>query len=285
MKLAVSSYSFGGYAAPDRLGFKGIMDKALEMGFEGIEIVENEYTSDTNVIGEIKEYSKSIGLPIIAFAAGADFTKNDCTSLSEEIERVCGLVDIAAKLGVKKMRHDVSYGMFSEGSDYSFDSVLEVMAEGCRAVAEYAKSLGVLTMFENHGYFVQDSGRVEKLIRAVDHENFGYLIDLGNFMCADESPIEAVGKLAKYATHAHAKDFNLVIGAEGCDGGGWFPTRSGNRLRGAVIGEGDANCEATVKLLMDADYDDYITIEYEGVEDNLEGVRRGLENLKRFTRK
>ena len=32
-------------------------------------------------------------------------------------------------------------------------------------------------MVENHGYFAQDSDRVEKLINAVDHPNFGLLLD------------------------------------------------------------------------------------------------------------
>ena len=38
MKTCVSSYSFGGYV--DRLGILGVIDKAAEMGFDGIEFSE-----------------------------------------------------------------------------------------------------------------------------------------------------------------------------------------------------------------------------------------------------
>ena len=44
-----------------------------------------------------------------------------------------------------------------------FDTVLPRLAEGVRRITEYAAEKGVRTMVENHGRFVQDSDRVEKL--------------------------------------------------------------------------------------------------------------------------
>lgn len=282
MKISVSSYSFGSYADRSRLGITGIMDKALEMGFEGIELVECPDTEDIEAVKKIRAHSEKIGLPIIAFDVGADFTKNNCTSIDEETERVKRLVDIAAVLGAPMMRHDVSYGNSCGKYGIGFDDVLPAMVKACRAVADYAEKRGVVTMFENHGFFIQDAVRVEKLINSVAHPNFGYLIDLGNFMCADENPNKAVGSLAKYALHAHAKDFHFKSGEFDYPGEGWFPTRSGNYLRGAIIGHGDAGCARSVRMLKSNGYDGYITIEFEGIEDNLTGIRLGLENLKKY---
>lgn len=53
-------------------------------------------------------------------------------------------------------------------------------------MTEYAEQKGVKTCIENHGFFAQDAERVEKLINAVGHPNFGALVDIGNFACADE---------------------------------------------------------------------------------------------------
>lgn len=282
MKISVSTYSFGSYADKSKLGITGVMDKALEMGFEGIELVECEELYDPATIKEIKDHSEAIGIPIVALDVGADFTKDNCASLDSEIERVKKLVDIAAMLGAPKMRHDVAYGNMTGRYGISFDDVLPTIVKGCRAVADYAEKCGVMTMFENHGIFIQDSNRVEKLINAVAHPNFGYLIDLGNFMCADENPNHAVGVLAKYAVHAHAKDFHLKSGALECPGEGWFTTRSGDHLRGAIIGHGDANCAQSVRKLKSTGYDGYLSIEFEGLEDNITGIRLGLENLKKY---
>jgi len=282
MKLSVSTYSFGSYAHSSKLGIIGVMDEAVKMGFEGIEIDSNEQTEDKELVRKIRDHSEKLSLPIVALDVGADFTKNNCASLEDEIVRVKALVDTAAELGAKMMRHDVSYGNFTGRYGISYDDVLPTIVEGCRAVADYAQKRGVMTMFENHGYFVQDPARVEKLINAVAHPNFGYLIDVGNFMCSDEDPCRAVGMLAKYAVHAHAKDFHYKSGMLECPGEGWFPTRSGNYLRGAVIGHGDANCAQSVRKLKESGYDGYITLEFEGIEDNLVGIRLGLNNLKKY---
>lgn len=282
MKISVSSYSFGSYADSDKLGVIGIMDKAREMGFEGIELVEHPEFDDPAMLERIKEHSHNIGLPIIALDVGADFTKNDCSSTDEEIARVKKLVDLASYLDIPLMRHDVCYGNFTKKFGTGFEDVLPVITKACREVADYAEKRGVRTMFENHGYFIQDAYRVEKLINTVAHPNFGYLIDLGNFMCSDEDATAATGLLARYAVHAHAKDFHFKSGTLENPGEGWFPTRSGNYLRGAIIGHGDAKIGQSVRRLKESGYDGYVTIEFEGLEDNLKGIALGLENLKKY---
>ncbi len=282
MKLSVSSYSFGSYAQAEVLGILGVMEKARDMGFEGFEIAECPEIYDADTVEAIRKRSEELSLPIVALDVGADFTKNSCTSLDEEIQRVCALVDIADALGTKMLRHDVCYGNFDGKHGVGFEDVLPVIVKGCRAVADYAEGLGIVTMFENHGYFVQDSDRVERLINAVAHPSFGYLLDVGNFMCVDEEPTLASGRLARYACHAHAKDFHKKSGSTEFPGEGWFTTRGGNYLRGAIIGHGDACCAQSIKLLKASGYDGYLTIEFEGLEDNLRGISLGLENLRKY---
>ena len=96
------------------------------------------------------------------------------------------------------MRHDATSGL---GRGKSFDMLLPVIADACREVTEYAEKKGVKTMVENHGFFCQDALRVEKLFTAVNHPNFGLLCDMGNFLCADENPLNAVSKVAPFASY------------------------------------------------------------------------------------
>ena len=63
-----------------------------------------------------------------------------------------------------------------------FEAALPQIAEGCRAVTEYAAKFGIKSSIENHGFLVQDSDRCEKLMKTVNHPNFGWLIDIGNFL-------------------------------------------------------------------------------------------------------
>ena len=257
------------------------MDKAVSMGFDALELDDADEVMSHDMFLKIKQHSKVIGLPVIGLDIGADFTKNDLTSLDEEVERIKRILEMATILEVPKMRHDVCYGSFSS-TNITFEEALKVMSEGCFRVAEYAKTLGIKTMFENHGFYMQDDVRVKKLMDTVKHDNFGLLIDIGNFMCTDTDPVEATRNLASYAVHVHAKDFHYKKSCEPFPGEGWFKTSNGNYLRGAIIGHGDAKVYQSIQTLKKSGYDGYETVEFEGMEDNLRGIALGLENLKRF---
>ncbi len=283
MKTSVTSYSFGGYIAEDRLGYLGLINKAKEMGFDGIEYTDGGYMNEPESAKKIRERAAEQGIEVVALAVGANFIQGSGGNLKDEIARVCKIVDYAAEMGAKLMRHDVAYGFGGERKHTrGYDDALPRLAEGCREVTKYAEQKGVKTMTENHGYFSQDALRVEKLINTVGHDNFGALVDLGNFMCADEDPSLSVSIMAPYAFHVHAKDFHYKSGMDINPGTGWFQTRAGNYLRGAIIGHGEAKIYQSIQTLKKNGYDGYVTVEFEGMEDNLRGIEVGHANLKRF---
>ena len=281
MKISVTSYSYGQYINEDKLGLMGIIDNATEMGFEGIEFSEGGWSNnlDPAVAEKIKERCAERGLEVVSYCVGANFLAAD---LDAEIERVKKQVDFAAAMGTKNMRHDVGYGFSGRKYSIGYDDALPYLAKGALEVTKYAEQKGVGTMTENHGYFSQDAARVEKLINTVAHPNFGALVDIGNFMCADEDPVKSVGIMAPYAKHVHAKDFHWKSGMEQNPGEGWFQTRAMNYIRGAIIGQGEAKVYQSIKILKKVGYDGYITVEFEGMEDNLKGIRIGKDNLARF---
>ena len=284
MKIGVSLYSFHSYAGNDSLGIKGCIDKAKEFGCEGVDFVEwgggmthEEYLKTAKEYGD---YCKEVGVEAVCFCVGSDFLNRD---LEPEIERVKGMVDIAVALGAKCMRHDATPGYPNTvKTGRSFDAVLPRLAKAYREVTLYAKQFGLKTCIENHGFFAQDPERVEKLINAVGDDNFGALVDIGNFACADADHAYAVGLMAPYAIHAHAKDFHKKDGSLPAPGEGWFMSRGGNYLRGSIIGHGDVPVKQCIGILQRAGYEGYLMIEFEGMEDPLKGIRIGADNLRRF---
>ena len=284
MKIGVSLYSFHGYSAADSLGIKGCIDKAKEFGCEGVDFVEfgNGLTHEEYLAlaKEYGDYCKQVGIEAVCFCVGSDFLNRD---LDEEIARVKKLVDIAVALGAKCMRHDATPGYpASVKTGRSFDAVLPILTKAYREVTEYAKTVGIKTCIENHGFFAQDPERVEKLINAVNHPNYGWLIDMGNFTCADENPAISVGIAAPYAFYVHAKDF-IIKPADGPNPGKFFfQSRNGNYLRGTIVGQGNVPVKHCLIALKKAGYDGYVAIEFEGMEDCLLALEAGCENLKRY---
>ena len=65
-------------------------------------------------------------------------------------------------------------------------------------------------------------------------------------------------------------------------GRGFFRSRGGRYLRGTIIGHGDVPVAACLGILKEAGYAGGLGIEFEGMEDCLEGIAIGLENLRRY---
>ena len=285
MKIGVSSYSFQQLISSGKEMQKSIIKTAKEMGFDGIEFTDlntPEGITEEQYAAEIREEAEKYSLPVISYTIGADMLKLIDGKNDTEAERVCRKLDVAKVLGAPTLRHDISWGI-PEGSGFDgFDSALPVMIAGAKKITEYAKTLGIQTMTENHGYFCQDSERVERIIRGVGDDNFGALIDIGNFCCADEDNLSAVRRLLPYAKHIHAKDFHIKS-ADGADPGeGFFKTRGGNYLRGAIIGHGNVDTYACLNAIKDSGYNGFISVEFEGMEDCLRGIRIGFENIVKY---
>jgi sugar phosphate isomerase/epimerase len=286
MQLGVSSYSFSRLTNTGPMTQLEIIPLCKEMGFDCLEfsvlrLPEGE--TRQSFAPQLRAEAARVGLPLVNYTIGADFLTGSGGDLEAEIARVQEEVQIAHLLGVPGMRHDATGG-FPAGhlGARDFAAALPRLIAGCRAVTEFAAALGIRTMVENHGFFCQDSERVERLINGVNHPNFGALVDLGNFLCADEDPATAVGRLAPYAIHAHAKDFHIKPGTAPNPGDGWFQSRGGNYLRGAIIGHGEVPISQCLRLLTRAGYDGVLSIEFEGMEEPLTGIRLGLANLRRF---
>ncbi len=280
MKTSVNTYSFSRVRKPDGSPLNDVekCDLAKELGFDAIEFVGLEVPAGFNMTQlqfayYIRGYCAAKNLGISAYTVGADFLAPGT------VERLKNELDVAAALGAPLMRHDIAYAC-PEGRTY-FDLIPE-FAEKVTEVTEYGKKLGVKTCTENHGYFSQDSDRMTALVKAVSNENFGLLVDFGNFMCADQVSVEAVKETAPYAIHVHAKDFRYVSKEESAEPpAGYFNTRGGNHISGCALGDGVVNVRECVSIMKKAGYDGYITLEYEGpFGDPVDEIKRGLAFLK-----
>lgn len=275
MKIGVSSYSFSKYIDNAGCDYFHLCDKAKELGFDGIDFIELDWKgltdSPLSTAKEIAAYCKSIELEIASYTVGADFFKYP--DPAETVEKLKLSVQVAAALGVKTMRHDVVWSL-PEGMDWM--QAADYLAPYVRELSEYARGYGIRTCTENHGYIFQAPERVEYLINKVDCDNFGWLVDVGNFLCADCEPLSSVGVAAKYAFHVHAKDF--LFKTQPVEGFR-LKTTGGNFLRGTVVGHGVVPVKECLVLLKESGYDGWVSLEFEGAEDSLYALETGRKNL------
>ncbi len=278
MKLGVSSYSFEKYRKATGCDLFEICRIAKEIGFETIEFININTEDPIATARELRAYCASIGLEIAAHTVGADLVNTDP---EKAVADLFYLIDVAEALGAPLLRHDLCYSALPEGM--TWQEAEEKVAPLIRRVTQYAKSKGIRTCSENHGYIFQDSERVEALIQLVNDENYGWLVDVGNFLCVDEYPLEGVRRALPYAIHVHVKDFlyrkpdEMYVSPEG-----FFGTRNGNLLRGTILGHGDVPVAACIKLLREVGYDGVFSLEFEGAEENIQALELGYAYMRKL---
>lgn len=274
MKLSLSSWSFYPLTSKGEMDVVEVVDKAKELGFSAVEIVDASFLpiedleEQKKIARKIRARADELGMPINCYAIGAVLYYDNDEDSAREVERVKGQLDLAKILGCSVMRHDCLYGIPKESKARSFDLMLPTIAKNIREITEYGEKLGIKTCVENHGYEVNYSDRLERLFNAVNHPNFGLLVDFGNFSVVDEPNVPAVARLAPYAIHVHAKD--MLISAEEKEG--FNPTRNLNYFQGTPVGTGTIDIVRCLKIMKRAKYEGYLTIEYEGKGDIIEGI-------------
>ncbi len=284
MKTCISTYSYHRlYQQSDFTMFDAI-DQTKKFGMDAVELVLSDNSAPTGETLEsfakkLTEYAKGLGLDVPIYTTSANFL---CEDPEAEVSRICRHVDIAAACQIPCLRFDITFNYPKNYPVKVWQNVVRDTAPYVRRTAEYAMQKGVVVCSENHGFLMQDSTRLEAMFAEVNHKNYKWLCDIGNFICADEDLAVAVGRLRDMVVHVHAKDVFLRSGMVYNPGEGWMRTRSGNFIRPTILGHGDVPVYQSLGILHRAGYKGCVSIEFEGIEDNIDALRISAQNLIRM---
>ncbi|GAA3412487.1 sugar phosphate isomerase/epimerase family protein [Paenibacillus hodogayensis] len=285
MKLGISLYCLKGAIVSSEMTVLEAIDWIAEAGATHVEIIPIGFDllEQPEFADAIRDRALRAGIEVSNYCVSANFVTADAEEVEHMIERLKRHVDVTARLGAKRMRHDVASRPIGDISVRNFRRDLPKLAEACRAIADYAAGYGITTSVENHGYYMQGSERVQQLIDEVDRDNYRTTVDIGNFLCVDEQPLIAVQRNIRLASMVHLKDFYVRTPdrSPGPSCPGWFPTAGGNRLRGAILGQGDIPIRDILRVVKEAGYDGYISLEFEGIEECKSATMQGFEYAKR----
>jgi sugar phosphate isomerase/epimerase len=290
MKIGLSSYSLHNVTSTGEMSLIESMEWIKDNGGEYYEIVPYGFdiTGNDELYAQIMDAAKRLDLPVLQYSVGGNVLKDTEADYQNEVERLKGEVRTAARLGAETMRHDlVAVWDKHYCTPVNFDRHLGRIVEAAKEIAVYAKEHGVITTIENHGIFMNGSDNLIRVAEAVDMENFGLTVDVGNFAVVDEDPEIAVAKCMPYAKMIHFKDFYIRKASYAGRFGdflhhnaGFGDTLGGNWRRGAIAGSGDINLIAVSEIIKQSGYNGNVTIEFEGLEDCRTGSKIGMAAAK-----
>ncbi len=280
VQLSVSTYSLRTWRAAEHKTFQDTLDWIAAQDIRGVEFAGLDDGPVADPLGraqELRRHCDKLGLAVASYCTGAELLV-DGPEQSKALAHIKEAIDIAHILGAPSMRHDVTRGPNPPDS-LTLQQVLAAVTPSVRQATQYGRAKGIKTSLENHGFYLQTADRVEALVQAVADSNFGITLDLGNFLCLNQDPVEAVRRLAKYAIMVHAKDFHTRP-KDQLPAPGWFATPTDIALRGAIAGQGVIDLPAQLQLLQATGYSGWISLEFEGTEEARQGVQLGLKFLK-----
>jgi sugar phosphate isomerase/epimerase len=235
----------------DTLDFPALARKTY--GIDTVEYVNQFFqdkATDKQYLSQLLTRSKDNGIKnnLIMIDAEGDLCDPDSKKRNQAVENHHKWVDAARFLGCKAVRVNA----FGTGSK---EDVQLAGIDGLGKLGEYAEKAGILLLAENHGGYSSDAAWLAEIIKKVNNKHVGTLPDFTNFCIRREGtnpwegecieaydPYKGVQELMPYAKGISAKTFEF---------------------------DDQGNCVETdypkmLKIIKDAGYKGYISIEYEG---------------------
>ena len=238
----------------DNLDFAQTTREEFDIG--AVEYVNQFFmdkATDTAYLKKMKKRAADAGVKNVLIMCDGEGALGaaDAEERAQAVENHHKWVDAAKFLGC----HSIRVNARSSGS---WDEQKKRAADGLRQLTEYAAPKDISVIVENHGGLSSNGEWLAEVMEAVDHEHCGTLPDFGNFTIEEGETYDrykGVRQLMPYAKGVSAKTHAF--------------DENGNEVH--------TDYEKMMSIVLDAEYNGYVGIEYEG--DDL-GEYEGIQATK-----
>jgi len=250
---------FGGKI--DALDFAKVAKEDYDI--DAIEYVNQFFkdkAKDAKYIGELKKRAKDHGVKslLIMVDGEGQLGSPDKNQRKKVVDNHKKWVEAAAELGCHSIRvNAASAGTYEEQIGYA--------ADGLASLTQFAESLQKNVIVENHGGYSSNGKWLSAVMRTVDHPHCGTLPDFGNFKTGNNEwydRYQGVEELMPFAKAVSAKSHDF--------------DDEGNDTQ--------TDFKRMMKIVLDAGYNGYVGIEYEGhripAPEGIKATKRLLERVR-----
>ena len=261
----------------DHLDFYSIAKN--EFGISAVEYVNSFFFDKAKNITYLKEMkTRADDLGVKSLLIMCDNEGNlgdpDNKKRAQAVENHYKWAEAAKFLGCHSIRVNARSSDYAPGSWpesarklSSFENQLLLAADGLQKLVEFCDQIKINTIVENHGGLSSNGEWLSAVMDEVNHPRIGTLPDFGNFRIENNEwydRYKGVSELMPYAKAVSAKSHEF--------------DENGN--------ETGTDYYKMMKIVLDAGYNGYVGIEYEGtIHSEMEGIRLTLELLKKVREK
>jgi sugar phosphate isomerase/epimerase len=259
LALGLVAYSFRDYFnskdASKKITLFDFIDFCADHGCDGAEITTYYFPPnfDNDYLLRLKRHAFLRGVEICGTAVGNNFVLPNGEKRDEQIALVKKWVDHSALMGAPHIR--IFAG--AKPRDMSDTEAKKLCLAAFEECAAYAGKKGVFLGVENHSGIATDPTQLVEMVRAVKSPWFGISIDSGNFQAED--PYAAFRQCAPYAVNAQVKV----------------------ELQRHGKAKEPADFARLIRILREANYQGYVSLEYEAQPDPYEAIPNWLAQIRK----
>jgi sugar phosphate isomerase/epimerase len=206
VRIGLNLYSFNQPLRDGTLTIPDVVDYCATHGLDCLDATGYYFPGYPNVpaddyIRALKRRAFLNGVVINGTGVRNDFSTTDAAARQADVRLVKNWIEVAAKLGASVIR---VFAGKEVPAGQTFDTALGWMTPLFRDCAEHGKRHGVVVGLQNHNDFIRTADETIRIVRAVDSEWFGVILDVGSLRTAD--PYEEIERLVPYAVSWQLKE-------------------------------------------------------------------------------
>jgi sugar phosphate isomerase/epimerase len=243
--------SFSTLGCPD-WSFQQIIDFAALHGYQGIEIrcIQRqldltkcaEFNSLANISATVSRVAGK-GLHIVDLGSSCTLHISDPVKRKDNLDEGKRFIDLAQKINCPYIRVYPN----NLPKDQDKQAVMELIIQGFKVLADYARGTGVQVLMETHGDLVHSEDLLT-IMQSVNNLQAGLIWDISNmWTITKEPPAQVYSKLKKWIRHTHIKDAKLANG----------------EVKYVFLGQGEVPIFEAIDLLRKNNYKGYYSFEWE----------------------
>lgn len=253
--IACETYSLRNYMNEGKYDYVTVMPLMKELGIKGVTLNDIWLKSfDEEYLDTIKQSAKENGIYICGLICEGNLATDNEEARKKQIEVNAKKLKAAAYLGAPLVRFNLG-GTGDEARDGT-EGVARVIA-AFNELLPLAKQLKVKITIENHGGVSKKADWILAIIKGTDPKWVGSCLDFKNW--PKDVLYEENAKLAPYAFHTHAKAHSFDENGE----------------------ETSVDYGRVLQMLKDAKYKAAVSIEFEGPGDQIEGVKKTRDLIRK----
>jgi L-ribulose-5-phosphate 3-epimerase len=278
IKLGVSTYSYWHFEEK-KYPIENVIDRAAELGIEGVDVLhrqmEIEEKGPFDAAGraycrKLKRHAFRNGIDLICLSTHQNFVSPDAKRRQSAVNHTLKTLEIADALGAASIRVNAGRWNTIENFDefmkkrgleppiagHTEDEAFEWSIDGLGKCLKRAEELGIILALENHWGLSRSPEGVQRILSGFDSPFIGALMDTGNFL---EDPYDKLKAMAPKTVFVQAKTYN--------GGGLWYTL--------------ELDYSRIAKILSEANYSGYVSLEMEGKEPADTAVPKSIEMLRK----